>query len=98
MEGELNNRSLSDVKVLDFTGELGPYASKLYAGLGAEVIHLEPITGDPLRKKGPFYKGEQDNMEASLQFLYYNGNKKSLVLDLHREEGKEIFLKIDRKS
>jgi benzylsuccinate CoA-transferase BbsE subunit/naphthyl-2-methylsuccinate CoA transferase subunit len=97
MEGELNNRSLSDVKVLDFTGELGPYASKLYAGLGAEVIHLEPITGDPLRKKGPFYKGEEDNIEASLQFLYYNGNKKSLVVDLHRPEGQEIFLKLIEK-
>jgi benzylsuccinate CoA-transferase BbsE subunit/naphthyl-2-methylsuccinate CoA transferase subunit len=94
MKGELENRSLSDVKVLDFTGELGPYASKLYAGLGAEVIHLEPITGDPLRKKRPFYKDEENNMEASLQFLYYNGNKKSLVVDLHKEEGKQIFLKL----
>jgi benzylsuccinate CoA-transferase BbsE subunit/naphthyl-2-methylsuccinate CoA transferase subunit len=98
MEGERSkDRSLSDVKVLDFTGELGPYASKLYAGLGAEVIHLEPITGDPLRRKGPFYRGEADNMEASLQFLYYNGNKKSLVLDLHREEGRNIFLKLISK-
>ena len=94
MEGEHKNRSLSDVKVLDFTGELGPYASKLYAGLGAEVIHLEPITGDPLRKKGPFYKGEKNNIEASLQFLYYNSNKKSLVVDLHREEGRNIFLRL----
>ncbi len=97
MEGERKNRSLSDVKVLDFTGELGPYASKLYAGLGAEVIHLEPITGDPLRKKGPFYKGEKNNIEASLQFLYYNGNKKSLVVDLHREEGRNIFLRLISK-
>jgi len=47
--------SLSDIRVLDFTGELGPYAAKLYAGLGADVIHLEPITGDPLRDIGPFY-------------------------------------------
>ncbi len=94
MEGNLKNRALSDVKVLDFTGELGPYAAKLYAGLGAEVIHLEPITGDPLRKKEPFYKDEKDNMEASLQFLYYNGNKKSLVVDLNKEEGKQIFLRL----
>jgi len=71
MEGEQNNSSLSDVKVLDFTGELGPYAAKMYAGLGAEVIHLEPITGDPLRKKRPFYKDQEDNIEASFQFLYY---------------------------
>lgn len=97
MEGEQRNRSLSDVKVLDFTGELGPYASKLYAGLGAEVIHLEPISGDPLRRKGPFYKGDKNNREASLQFLYYNGNKKSLVIDLHREEGRNIFLRLISK-
>ncbi len=41
-----NGKSLSDVKVLDFTGEVGPYSAKLYAGLGADVIHLEPMTGD----------------------------------------------------
>lgn len=96
MEKGLKSRSLSDVTVLDFTGELGPYASKLYAGLGAEVIHLEPISGDPLRQKGPFYKNETDNMEASLQFLYYNGNKKSLVIDLHREAGRKIFRRLIR--
>ena len=94
MEGDMKNRSLSDVKVLDFTGELGPYASKLYAGLGADVIHLEPITGDPLRKKGPFYHNEKDNIEASLQFLYYNGNKKSLVIDLESEKGQQIFVRL----
>lgn len=94
MEGDIKNRSLSDVKVLDFTGELGPYASKLYAGLGAEVIHLEPITGDPLRKKGPFYQNQADNVEASLQFLYYNGNKKSLVIDLHTDVGQSIFIRL----
>ncbi|MFZ3046674.1 MAG: CoA transferase, partial [Desulfatirhabdiaceae bacterium] len=44
-----NGHSLSDIRVLDFTGELGPYAGKMYAGLGADVIHLEPVTGDPLR-------------------------------------------------
>ncbi len=91
MEGERNDRSLSDVKVLDFTGELGPYASKLYAGLGAEVIHLEPITGDPLRRKGPFYKGEADNMEASLQFLYYNGNKKVWYLIFTKKKAGRFF-------
>jgi len=94
MEGGQNNSSLSDVKVLDFTGELGPYAAKMYAGLGAEVIHLEPITGDPLRKQRPFYKDQEDNIEASLQFLYYNSNKKSLALDLHKEKGKQIFLRL----
>jgi benzylsuccinate CoA-transferase BbsE subunit/naphthyl-2-methylsuccinate CoA transferase subunit len=30
-----DNNGLSNIKVLDFTGELGPYAAKLFAGLGA---------------------------------------------------------------
>ena len=65
--GELNQEnSLEGLKVLDFTGELGPYAAKLYAGLGADVIHLESLAGDPLRKGAPFYKN-QPGPDSSLQ-------------------------------
>ena len=85
--------SLSDVRVIDFTGELGPYAAKLYAGLGADVIHLEPIAGDPLRRRGPFYNNEP-GMERSLQYLYYNAGKRGMVLDLEKEEGKALFCKL----
>lgn len=88
-----NGESLSDIRVLDFTGELGPYASKLYVGLGADVIHLEPMTGDPLRNVGPFYQNKPDK-ENSLQYLYYNVGKRGMPINLHREEGKEIFLKL----
>jgi benzylsuccinate CoA-transferase BbsE subunit/naphthyl-2-methylsuccinate CoA transferase subunit len=88
-----NAGSLSDVRVLDFTGELGPYASKLYVGLGADVIHLEPIAGDPLRDVGPFYKNIPGK-DRSLQFLYYNAGKKGMALDLAKEKGREIFLKL----
>lgn len=88
-----DNGTLSDLKILDFTGELGPYAAKLYAGLGADVIHIEPITGDPLRDIGPFYKGIRGR-ENSLQFLYYNAGKRGMALELKKEEGKEIFLKL----
>jgi len=88
-----NGKSLSEVKVLDFTGEVGPYAAKLYAGLGAEVIHLEPVTGDPLRNIGPFYKGVPGK-ERSLQFLYYNAGKKGMALDITKDKGKDVFLKL----
>lgn len=90
---EKKSDSLSDIRVLDFTGELGPYAAKLYAGLGADVIHLEPITGDPLRNIGPFYKGIPGR-ERSLQFLYYNAGKRGVVLDLKKEKGQEIFVEL----
>jgi benzylsuccinate CoA-transferase BbsE subunit/naphthyl-2-methylsuccinate CoA transferase subunit len=85
--------SLSNVKVLDCTGELGPYAAKMYAGLGAHVIHIEPITGDPLRNVGPFYKNIP-GMERGLQYLYYNAGKKGMALDLKMDKGKEIFVEL----
>lgn len=82
-----------NLKVLDFTGELGPYAAKLYAGLGADVIHIEPITGDPLRSVGPFYQNVPGK-ERSLQFIYYNAGKRGLALDLKKDKGKEVFLEL----
>lgn len=88
-----NEHSLSDIRVLDCTGELGPYAGKMYVGLGADVIHLEPITGDPLRYRGPFHKGIPDQ-NGSLQFLYYNGGKRGMALDLQTEKGRDIFLEL----
>ncbi|BBO86006.1 CoA transferase [Desulfosarcina ovata subsp. sediminis] len=89
----MDSTSLSGIKVLDFTGELGAYASKLYAGLGAEVIHLESPAGDPLRKCGPFYKN-QPGSDSSLQFLYYNAGKRGMVVDITQTAGKDIFLKL----
>lgn len=96
--GERNQEnSLYGLKVLDFTGELGPYAAKLYAGLGADVIHLESPAGDPLRRRGPFYKN-QPGPDSSLQFLYYNAGKRGMALDIAKEAGKDIFLKLCEDS
>ncbi|MGV8073484.1 MAG: CaiB/BaiF CoA transferase family protein [Syntrophobacteraceae bacterium] len=83
--------SLGSLRILDFTGVLGPYAAKLYTGVGADVIHLEPVGGDPLRKIGPFHKNIPGD-DRGLQFLYYNAGKKSLALDIQKDKGKEIFL------
>jgi len=85
--------SLSDIRVLEFAGLIGGYAGKLYAHYGADVIHIEPPEGDPLRWEGPFYK-DQQGLESSLKYQYHNTGKRSLVLDIRREEGKEIFLKL----
>jgi benzylsuccinate CoA-transferase BbsE subunit len=92
-----NGESLSDIRVLDFTGELGPYASKLYVGLGADVIHLESMDGDPLRNIGPFYQNRPDR-EGSLQYLYYNAGKRGMPLNLSDTKGKEIFLRLCRTA
>ncbi|CAG4885405.1 Succinyl-CoA:(R)-benzylsuccinate CoA-transferase subunit BbsE [Georgfuchsia toluolica] len=80
----------SKLKILDFTGELGPYTAKMFAGIGAEVIHLEPLGGDPLRQSGPFYKNAK-SQESSLPFCYFNSGKRGLALDLKHAAGKKIF-------
>jgi len=89
----MDANSLAGVRVLDFTGTLGPYAAKLYANLGADVIHLEPISQDPMRDIGPFYKNEPGK-DRSLQFLYYNTGKRGLALDLSRKSGQELFVRL----
>ena len=62
--------ALSDVVVLELaTGAAGPYASKLLADLGAQVIKIEPPRGDPMRAEPPLRRGE------SALFNYLNGNK-----------------------
>jgi len=65
----------------------------MFAGLGADVIHLEPLTGDPLRSMAPFHR-DQPGRESSLQYLYYNAGKRGMALDLTKSAGREVFLKL----
>ena len=64
----------------------GPYGTMLLADLGAEVIKIENAAtgGDPARKTGPYFLGDND----SEYFQVFNLNKKSVALDLRTEEGK----------
>jgi len=73
--------SLEDVVIVELGDQLGDYAALLLAGLGAEVIKLEPPTGSPSRSIGPFASAARDP-EASVFFWRYNLNKKSVTIDL----------------
>jgi len=70
--------ALSGIRILDLTAIVfGPYASQTLADYGAEIIKVEPPTGESTRFTGPAYeKG------LSAIFLGVNRNKKSLCLDL----------------
>ncbi|MFZ3130983.1 MAG: CoA transferase, partial [Desulfosporosinus sp.] len=86
--------ALSGLRVLEFAGGMGlGYSGKLFASLGAEVIQIEPIEGNPVRNAAPFYQDIPDK-ERSLQFIYQNTNKKSIVLDIEKERGREVFLNL----
>src|SRR5262245_28387278 len=70
---------LDDIRVLDLSQEVaGPFCTKILAGLGAEVIKVEPPgSGDVSRRLGPFVS-EMPDVEHSALFLYLNTGKKSI--------------------
>jgi crotonobetainyl-CoA:carnitine CoA-transferase CaiB-like acyl-CoA transferase len=74
--------ALDGVRVLEYGPSLGWYCGKLLADLGADVVRIEPPGGDPERKSpGPAY-------------LYASTNKRSVVLDLARRDGKTAFRRL----
>ena len=89
--------ALSDLRVLDLAGDIGLYATKLLADLGADVIRIEPPDGDPARKIGPFFHDDQ-SADRSLYFFNLNTSKRSITLDITRPEGRALFEKLVAKS
>ena len=73
--------------VMDLTRVLaGPFCTMLLADMGAEVIKVEePGRGDDSRGYPPFLRG------ASAYFANLNRNKKSVILDLKKQEGKDLL-------
>ncbi len=77
---------LSDIRILDLTRMLaGPYGSMLLGDMGAEVIKIEEPAGDYTRF-------------ANAYFLSINRNKKSVVLDLKKPQGLELFYELVKVS
>jgi crotonobetainyl-CoA:carnitine CoA-transferase CaiB-like acyl-CoA transferase len=82
---------LDGIRVVELTSVvLGPWACQMLGDLGADVIKIEPPAGDTNRNLGPY---RQDENMSSL-YMSCNRNKKSLVLDLKSELGKEAVLKL----
>ena len=83
-----------EIRVLELARNVaGPFAGKLFADYGADVLKVEPPDGDPSRAHGPF-KDDIPNPETSALFLHLNTNKRSVTLNLEQEEGREIFRRL----
>jgi crotonobetainyl-CoA:carnitine CoA-transferase CaiB-like acyl-CoA transferase len=79
---------LNGIKIVDLTRIFsGPFCTMTLADLGAEVIKIESPQGDDTRKWGPPFINDE-----SAYYLSINRNKKSIVLNLKEEEGKQILL------
>jgi crotonobetainyl-CoA:carnitine CoA-transferase CaiB-like acyl-CoA transferase len=67
----------------------GPTASLILADLGADVVKVERLDGGDQARSMP---------GASSGFYFFNRNKRSLAIDLKREEGKTVFLKLVKSA
>lgn len=87
--------ALTGIRILDMSRVLaGPFATQIFADLGAEVIKIEhPVRGDDTRTWGPpFVEGE------SAYFLSVNRGKKSVGVDLKSEAGLQVVRELAAKS
>jgi formyl-CoA transferase len=80
----LGNRPLAGLTVIDLSQVLaGPLCTMILGDLGADVIKIEPPSGDQSRQSLGTRVGED-----SVAFLAVNRNKRSVVLDLQTESGR----------
>ncbi|MBI2909596.1 MAG: CoA transferase [Chloroflexi bacterium] len=95
----MTQKALEGIKVLEMCRMVcGPYAAKLMADLGAEVIKVEePGKGDPARSRGPFQR-DIPHPERSGLFLYLNTNKLSITLNLRKPAGKKAFKQLIKET
>jgi len=89
--------ALKGIRVIDLSHILaGPTATMILADLGAKVIHIEPPQGDDAREYGPFVGKVDKNHSA--YFISLNRNKKSIVLNLRHQKGKDILRELIKVS
>jgi crotonobetainyl-CoA:carnitine CoA-transferase CaiB-like acyl-CoA transferase len=71
-----------DIRVIDLTNEAGVFASRMLVGLGADVVRVEPIGGDPMR------------LRSDVEFAHWNAGKRSVRLDLAADHGLASLLEM----
>jgi crotonobetainyl-CoA:carnitine CoA-transferase CaiB-like acyl-CoA transferase len=85
---------LNDIRIIDFTQALaGPFCTMLLADLGADVIKVEPPRGDLTRGMPPF-PDDRDACDYGGYFASINRNKRSIALDLRKEEDRDVILRL----
>ena len=77
---------LHDVRVLDLADHRAALGSRMLADLGADVTMVEPPSGSSIRHQAPFVDDEP-SLDGSYQHLYFNVNKRSIVLDWRSDDG-----------
>jgi CoA:oxalate CoA-transferase len=85
----MNIQPLAGIRVIDLTRVLsGPFSTMLLADMGADVVKIETPQGDTIRGQGEVVNG------LSWYFASCNRNKRSVVLDLRKDEGKAVLARL----
>src|SRR5271168_1206470 len=86
--------SLRNTHVVDLTHHIaGPYATRLLAEVGADVIKIEPPWGEGARQAGPRRPGNQ-NGDRGGRFAFLNTNKLGVTLNLKHPRGVELLMRM----
>jgi crotonobetainyl-CoA:carnitine CoA-transferase CaiB-like acyl-CoA transferase len=84
---------LAGVTVLESTtNAAGPFCAQTLSDLGADVIKLESLHGDPVRHMPPFHEGH------SGLFAQFNRNKRSIAVDIRTPGGLEIIRRVAKRA
>ncbi len=92
---QITPAALCPYSALDLTDEIGGLSSMALAGLGVDVIRVEPPEGHPARKRGPMLR---DDDESSLYWAQMNAGKRSITLDLERAVDREQLRTLCERS
>jgi crotonobetainyl-CoA:carnitine CoA-transferase CaiB-like acyl-CoA transferase len=85
------SRAFAGVRILDFTRFFaGPFGTYQFALQGADIIKIEPVEGEDLRQALFSHGQEWVDRGMSPAFMSINANKRSLTLNLHKEEAQDI--------
>jgi crotonobetainyl-CoA:carnitine CoA-transferase CaiB-like acyl-CoA transferase len=92
-----DERGFAALRVLDWCGESGALAGRILAGLGADVIRIEPPGGD-LEARRPPYRGDIADPEQSLPWQANEAGKRGIVLDLESASDREDYRRLARAA
>ena len=89
--------TLRGLRVVEIADETAEYVGLLRAGLGAEVVKVEPPDGSTTRTIGPFYRDEP-HKDRSLYFWQFNRGKRSVRIDLTTDEGRDALVSLVERA